>query len=115
MVGSAVEGNRSQTGKADCFPNEEPTTPRLLGAIKGPPRWHGAAPKNITRAYNHSETPRSCFGSLERDLSAFELRLFRFSFMCSFLHLCAWSCCICALVCVATPSLTLVLDCDHIV
>jgi hypothetical protein len=27
-----------QTGKTDCFPNEKPTAPRLLGVIKGTPR-----------------------------------------------------------------------------
>jgi hypothetical protein len=45
--------------QADCFPNGDPMTPRLLGAIKGSPRRHGAAPmqhtEKNTREYN---TPR---------------------------------------------------------
>jgi hypothetical protein len=43
-------------GKADWFPNKDLTTPRLLGAIKGPPRHPGVGleqhNKTNTNAYN---------------------------------------------------------------
>jgi hypothetical protein len=43
-------------GKVDCFPNEDPTAPRLLWAIKGSLGCHGAVTvqhtETNTRAYN---------------------------------------------------------------
>jgi hypothetical protein len=37
------------TGRPDCFPNEEPTTPRLLGAIKVPRGAMEQYPRNTPR------------------------------------------------------------------
>jgi hypothetical protein len=57
MVGSAIEGNRSQTRKVDCFPNEEPMAPRLLEAIKGP---LGAMEQHRKISQEHTTTLRFC-------------------------------------------------------
>jgi hypothetical protein len=83
MVGSTNEGNISmivsiwckKTGKADCFPNKDPTAPMPLGAIKGPP-WHSRAVTHTThrdkhKIIQHTLRLRSRLGSFERDLSTF--------------------------------------------
>jgi hypothetical protein len=64
MVGSANEGNKivdcsircKQTGKVDCFPNEDPMAPCLPRAIKGPPGRHGAVLEKHTRTSQEHTT-----------------------------------------------------------
>ena len=46
----------TQTWKANYFPNEEPTTSRLLGAIKGPPGRHGVVLVQHTRTSQEHTT-----------------------------------------------------------
>jgi hypothetical protein len=70
------------------------------------------APLPGTQAYfEHTTTPRlrdHAVELLERDLSAFlSCNSVVFIRALFFLRLCAWCCCVCALVCVATPSLLL--------
>jgi hypothetical protein len=75
-----------------------------LGAIKGPAL--GAMEQNCATCWDkhkglqHTSKLRSCLRSFKEWYErAFELRLSWFSFVCSFLHLCVCSYCICALVC----------------
>jgi hypothetical protein len=97
----------THTGKVDCFLYEEQTTPRLLGAIKGPLRCHGAVSvqhnETIKRAYNKPRDSDHALVHSREIWASFELRLCWFSLLSSFLYSCAWSCYICALVCVGTP------------
>jgi hypothetical protein len=122
MVSSTIEGSRSPIVQSVhtyregwLLPKWRTNGSRLLGAIKEPPGRHGAVPmqntKINTRAYTILLDSDHALVRSREIWVRFELRLCWFSFVRSFIHLYVCSCCIFALVCVASPFLTLVLLC----
>jgi hypothetical protein len=89
------------------LPNEASTASRPLGAIKGPPRRHGATHQALLE---HTTTPRlhdHVVWSVWEIWECFWTETLSYLFLRSFLRLCACYCCDCALVCVLYSLLTL--------
>jgi hypothetical protein len=87
------------------LPNEAPTTPKSLEAIKGPPgtmEWY----PSILWAQHNSKTPWPHFWFVRERFERVLGLWLSFWFVRSLLCLCAWCSYDCALVCVSTPLLT---------